>query len=393
MNPSPRLHPMDAILRLMPMLLSIQCFLPFAKSSMCLVEPELHQVSLVQIRRRIIAGSSGEQSFATKHGTHTQTYERVHTHTDTHIPMPHLSSIPPILYLKTHKTGSSTLTGIIHRMGDRRNLTFMLPKDAGHLGYPGPFPGKNGTSEFGLPQHQYDVICNHAVLNTASMYAYLKPRPHLIISLREPSEQMISTYYYYELFRGSSFDDYLQLVNSTSSLDVNLTMPFMRQNMQAYDMGWYEFVGGTTGFDNDQTKIREWLAMLDSEVGSVVLSEYFDEGLVLWRQKMQVDLEEMVYVRFKTSETREDPTEGQYQRLAALSDVDRALYGYFSQRFWQEWFNGTVSKLEADVESLKRSNEKLQRACDESDSERCPPCFTMNNIDYTAHLKMKQIAN
>jgi hypothetical protein len=275
-------------------------------------------------------------------------------------------------------------------MGEQRNLTFMLPaKDDVFLGWPERFPGENGRCYYGLPQHQYDVICNHAVLNSALMYAYLKPRPHLIVSLREPSEQMISAKSY--SFKDTSWDDYLELVSNENNFDASLNSG--RQNMQAYDLGWYEFVGGTKRFDNDQAKIGEWLAMLDGEVDSVVLSEYFDEGLVLWRQKMHVGLEEMLYVRFKVNEAKVQPTDDQHRRLAALSNVDRALYVHFSQRFWQEWFNGTVSKLEADVERLKRSNEKLQRACDEGDSERCPPRFTMDNKHYTWHLKMKQIVH
>lgn len=390
---------MDAMLRLIPLMVSVQCFLPFAKS-VYLEEPELHDVQFLQMQITIgnILGNAADPAALvvkspwqpnTVHAhTHTYTYERAPTRIQTRS----LPSIPPILYAKTHKTGSSTMAGIIHRMGDQRNLTFMLPSmNNVNLGYHGRFLWENGSFYYGLPQHQYDVICNHAVLNSALMYAYLKPRPHLIVSLREPSAQMISAKNFYQ--GNMSFDDYLELVSNENNLDVSLTITYGRQNMQAYDLGWYDFVGGTTGFDNDQAKIGEWLAMLDGEVDSVVLSEYFDEGLVLWRQKMHVGLEEMLYVRFKDNEAKVQPTDDQYRRIAALNNVDRALYVHFSQRFWQEWFNGTVSELEADVERLKRSNEKLQRACDEGDSEQCPPCFTMDNKDYTAHLKMKQIVH
>lgn len=33
----------------------------------------------------------------------------------------------PLIFIKTHKTAGSTLAGIVHRMGDWRNLSFQLP--------------------------------------------------------------------------------------------------------------------------------------------------------------------------------------------------------------------------------------------------------------------------
>jgi len=398
METSPYLRATGAMFKFIPMVLGIQCLLPLAQCSVCLEEPEPHQVSLMQTARRVIPGTSVGPAALIVNSYRQSSTAHADTLTHAHTPARHLSSLPPILFAKVHKTGGSSMSNIIHRMGDQRNLTFMLPPDNVHLGYPQPFPGGHGTSEFGMPHHQYDVICSEAILNTSSMYAYLKPRPHLIIMLREPTDHMISARHYF--FPGLSWDDYLWRLSNKKDFNSLERAPADHQNLQGFDLGWYDFVGGTTDFDSDQAKINEWLATLDNEVDSVMLTEYFNEGLVLWGQKMQVGLDELTSVPFKVNDTRfarsskpkTYPTEAQYQRLANLSNVDRALYAHFNRSFWHEWFNGTVSKLEADVVRLKRLNEKLQRACDEGDGEGCPPSITMDDVPYTSYLKAKQSA-
>ena len=67
-----------------------------------------------------------------------------------------------IFFLKTHKTGSSTILNILYRYGDSRNLTFALPVYRGaQLGYPQLF-----TANFveGFRSHrvdEYHIMCNH----------------------------------------------------------------------------------------------------------------------------------------------------------------------------------------------------------------------------------------
>merc|ERR1719436_1822800 len=95
------------------------------------------------------------------------------------------------------------------------------------------------------------------------------------------------------------------------------------KNMQAFDFGWYEFVGNRTDFDSNDVKISEWLEGLNKNMSSVILAEYFDEGLALLRQKIHIDIEELTYVRMKVNKNQVFPKESELQRVALLSNVDR----------------------------------------------------------------------
>jgi len=297
--------------------------------------------------------------------------------------------LPPLLYLKTHKTGSSTIAGLIHRWGDQWNMSFFLPKpnyNMWNLGYKGPFPGEDAARYYGPPAHQFDIICNHAVLNYSLMSAYLKPHPYFFTSVREPSDHMISekATYFDTVTKAVPWDEYLDTIEHGDA-DVS------HINNQAFDLGWYDFIGGTTDFDHDQSKISEWLTTLDKHLNSTVLLEYFDEGLALFHHKTKIPIEELTYLMKKDDHNKTYPTKDQRQRLDSLGTVDRALYAHLNQSFWREWFSGNVSQLEADVATIRHVNDELQRACDEGDLERCPQrLLNSDSSGFTQYLKKKQ---
>lgn len=100
------------------------------------------------------------------------------------ISLPHLSHscrisksqellIPPtpchattnVMFLKTHKTASSTVLNIMFRFAERYNLTVALPADQQfHLGYPRTFVAQfvEGFKTIG---QNYNIMCNHLRFN------------------------------------------------------------------------------------------------------------------------------------------------------------------------------------------------------------------------------------
>lgn len=43
---------------------------------------------------------------------------------------------PPVVFLKTHKTGSSTVQNLLFRMGERDRAAFAFPHHTYHFNYP-----------------------------------------------------------------------------------------------------------------------------------------------------------------------------------------------------------------------------------------------------------------
>lgn len=77
---------------------------------------------------------------------------------------------PPItnvMFLKTHKTASSTVLNILFRFAETHNLSVALPAGQHvHLGYPWLFLARyvEGVEEGG-PEQRFNIMCNHLRFN------------------------------------------------------------------------------------------------------------------------------------------------------------------------------------------------------------------------------------
>lgn len=70
-----------------------------------------------------------------------------------------------VMFLKTHKTASSTVLNIMFRFAERYNLTVALPADQlFHLGYPRTFVA-HFVEGFETIGQNYNIMCNHLRFN------------------------------------------------------------------------------------------------------------------------------------------------------------------------------------------------------------------------------------
>lgn len=313
------------------------------------------------------------------------------------------SGLPALGFLKTHKTGSSTITSIIHRIGDAKNLNFFLPagqKHANGLGWPNAFPGKDAAEFNGVPHHQFDVVCNHAVYNDERMRSYLRPNPFFFTVLRHPMTQVQSAFDYYNPPCGADWSErieWLQKVvddsNDEAEMSRGQSLRAQFQNPQSHDLGWYEYEGGAAVFDANDDEVDKWIVEINQTVSLVMLTEYLDEGLVLMAKKLGLTMDDVKYYYMKSGGIHKPPSAEQASALRKLLHVDIHLYDHFSDRFWDEWDKaGGYDTLSDDLEELRGLNEHLQKACGDGDKDHCPWNYRTDSVQFTEYLKEKQAA-
>ncbi|KAH9502255.1 Galactose-3-O-sulfotransferase 2 [Bulinus truncatus] len=107
-----------------------------------------------------------------------------------------------IAFIKTHKTGSSTMTNILMRFGLANNLNFALPnaklfsKGFNHLSQAGEVVNRGFV--YPLPEGQeYNILMHHSVYNQTFLRELMPKNTVYITILREPFSQMMSSYEYY----------------------------------------------------------------------------------------------------------------------------------------------------------------------------------------------------
>lgn len=68
------------------------------------------------------------------------------------------------MFLKTHKTASSTVLNMLYRFGEERNLRFALPLGY-QLGYPLPFNAHRVKGYRGPRAVEFHIMGNHMRFN------------------------------------------------------------------------------------------------------------------------------------------------------------------------------------------------------------------------------------
>jgi len=303
--------------------------------------------------------------------------------------------VPVIGFLKTHKTGSSTLSAILLHFAQAHGMNIGFPQDDKYWGWPGSFPGQENEQQ---PPPKYDLIANHAVFNSAHWREYLGSNPIFASSVREPSSQAVSAYDFFTGMNGwtTPFAQHLEWVEalqSTSQTPFDIsesTALFL--NPQAWAFGWYEYVGLTTKYDRNATMIKRWLTDLDKDFTNVVILEHFDEGLALLARTLNVEPGEFAYVEKNTQESHDQfeynektvPSENEYSKLLRLYPVDRALYNHFKHVFQNRWANVPDSARTRDLAQLRNASETLQAQCEHT--ETCPVAWILSGHAYTSYL-------
>eukprot|EP00051_Salpingoeca_urceolata_P011477 m.142328 g.142328 ORF g.142328 m.142328 type:complete len:1079 (+) comp17135_c0_seq6:72-3308(+) len=269
------------------------------------------------------------------------------------------------VWIKTHKTGSSTLTNVFHRFVVKNKLLPVIPRDDLFLGWPNsavlhrsfiklPSAAKTG----------YDALCTaHARYNRTVMDTLVPGGKYLTI-LREPIAHLRSSWTYWHV--GDHIKErtgaVVSLLDVIGSPDLLLGGDnILLQNSQGYDLG---LARNATPAD-----IEKLTAEMERDFAVVMITEYFDESLVLLRRRMCWEFEDIAYFSLKVQTAKQRVqrhdtgmfTASQQARINVLNYQDRALYDHFNRTLWRE-----IAKEQSffeEVELLRLFNGMLRRSC------------------------------
>ena len=194
-----------------------------------------------------------------------------------------------IVFLKTHKTASTTIAGIFANYAYKHDLNVAYPRTGPAFHAQNPFARElvrktrvNGT-KWNRESDGFDILSSHARYNRHELEAVV-PKSKYITIIREPSAQFQSGFQYFgfsKLFnestmaQGSPLDVFFR--NPTKSLERIRSHPlsYALHNHQIFDLGL------EPQFFNDHIQIDAYIRKLDKDFDLVLINEYMDASLVL----------------------------------------------------------------------------------------------------------------
>eukprot|EP00050_Salpingoeca_kvevrii_P003966 m.238503 g.238503 ORF g.238503 m.238503 type:complete len:1208 (-) comp10916_c0_seq14:1906-5529(-) len=255
-----------------------------------------------------------------------------------------------LVWIKTHKTGSSTVTNILHRHALKRGLSVVLPRDELFLGWPDERALARSILDVPNQVKPYDILCSaHARYSHSEMGAVV-PDAAYITLLRDPVRQSKSSWDYWQVPRKVSVDRHggkkcetVKQILTTPECEALMTQydHILTKNSQAFDLG----------LSPDRPEdVHKLIEHLDSNFFMILITEYLDESLLLLKRKMCWDLEDIVYFSLKVNTKR--PSEKDLELdalLRARSPADVALYAHFNATLWN-----AIAKEDGFAEELAK---------------------------------------
>lgn len=261
--------------------------------------------------------------------------------------------VPSIVFLKTHKTGSSTIQNILFRFSERHQLTVAFPLYSYQFAYPERF-SRAFVEDLPRGAPRFNLLCSHMRLDVGEAQAVMPAHSIYLTILRDPVQTFESVFHYYR----NAIPAFQPLANHSQPLLAFLKDSSQYYNAQdisnglaknpmAFDLGlnasWEETAGSLW---------QKELERLNHTFQLVMIAEHFDESLLLARELLGLEMEELVYVRLNIRRKEGKPLSKRLvQKIQAWNWLDVQLYRFFQRVFWHkvEVYGYMRMKRELDV--------------------------------------------
>lgn len=284
-----------------------------------------------------------------------------------------------VAFLKVHKTASSTAQNVFLRFGDARNLTFVLAHTKGESGWLNVISYNNSiTSTNIVPPPRgshFDILCNHVIYDRESFERVLPKDTVYIGIVREPLSRFQSAMKYFSPHFILKLPGPQPLLEySKNPLTYEPSHPRLSQtnNRMAVEFGFPENLFPGKSLSESKSDISKYIDKLDDEFKFIIISERFDESMVLMKRYLNWSLKDVLYmdqnVAGSATNTRKIVPEAAKDDIKKFLYLDVALYKFAMERFNKQ-INAEGEDFTNEVKFFKLIREKVKTFCKSKASE------------------------
>ncbi|XP_077512628.1 galactosylceramide sulfotransferase-like [Amblyomma americanum] len=274
-----------------------------------------------------------------------------------------------VVFLKTHKAGSSTVFNILLRYAAEEGLVLALPQS--------PTAFQHSTATHFEPNKVLDLsaagmrpnlVAMHMRFHREALLSLMPNETRFVTIMRQPVDLFRSLYDYYALqriFGGESLERFVSNEELVGTLRQRRFSGNLGFNQIAFDLGL-----DPEDF-NSTSKVTELMSMMDSTFHLVMIAERFSESLALLRRLLCLPgYRSVVAFRKNALHNRTTLTAPVAARLAQLNAVDTLLYDHFARKFDQQVAAVGRARVAAEAAHIEALTERWLAHCVETTKGR-----------------------
>ncbi|KAM3874281.1 galactosylceramide sulfotransferase [Diretmus argenteus] len=268
-----------------------------------------------------------------------------------------------IMFIKTHKTASSTILNILFRFGEKHKLKFAFPDGRNDFFYPSPFQCSQ-VKEY-QPGECYNIVCNHMRFDAQEVAKLLPADAVYITILRDPAELFESSFHYYHravpltwrIDGDNKLAEFLHHPRTFYSPDAYNS--FYLKNLLFFDFGF------DNNLEPDDPRVVTVIETLSKSFHLVLIAEYFEESLILLKDTLCWTMEDLLF--FKQNARKGSSVSRLTSELRAKAlewnGADWRLYQHFNSTFWARVEAYGEKRMKREVNELRRRNAEMKTIC------------------------------
>ncbi|XP_056147184.1 galactosylceramide sulfotransferase [Lampris incognitus] len=273
-----------------------------------------------------------------------------------------------IMFMKTHKTASSTLLNILFRFGEKNKLKFAFPNGRNDFFYPSPFLCSQ-VKDY-QPRECFNIVCNHMRFNAQEVAKLLPLDTVYITILRDPADLFESSFHYYHravplTWRISGEDKMTEFLRSPwTYYSPEAYNSFYLRNLLFFDFGF------DNNLEADDSFVVRAIQTLSEHFHLILIAEYFEESLVLLKETLCWTIEDLLFFKFNVRQRSQVSRLTPELRAKALNwnGADWRLYQHFNSTFWTRVHTFGEKRMEQEVKELRRRISEMKAICIEGES-------------------------
>ena len=291
-------------------------------------------------------------------------------------PGPICQPIHHIYFLKTHKTGSSTLGTILVSYGVRRSHKIVLDPDLTDMDWPAPLE-LNQFSRL-VKSDEAKIFVSHIRFSKGPVNSvFPKPEAKYITIVRHPVSQFKSAWVYYSISKLTHIPDntintFLKSSDALQEIQKRLDKTrfperfFHFSDSNLYDMGLEQ--------ENIQNMklVESYIDKMEREFDLVLITEYFDESLILLKRLLCWEFQDIVYIKLRSNKKKINFGKEVEKNILSWSRADDILFDHFNKTFWRK-VREAGSTFDEELKTFRRINQEYQESCTmkSTEDQRC----------------------
>ena len=251
------------------------------------------------------------------------------------------------VFIKIHKSGSTTMIAPFQKYAYLYNLTMVVPSlnNNIHLSWPCKFIPY--MSHMAPPRDQpFQALVNHVIYNKETFQSLMHPSTKYLTIVREPIPHLISAYQYFSVSANNTFlrrgpKEFEQFLLNPVEHDPKPywmnRIPCSRlksptRNLQSFDLGLHH-----SDFDN-QSAVQTFVEQIRQDFDILLVLERLSESLVLMKRRFCWSMQDILHVN---------------------KNVQKTAWGWNIQNISQELIPHVYQWNNADTLLYRMANEKL----------------------------------